>query len=168
MSPFLLRLNLGKPTVSAAMTPASLSTLVVRLGTPAGRPTRRSPRSNGVSSPPLPLGIFSPIYYLHFWSRLTAVRRTSGQGASDHTTILPRFAPLPRRKAPSGKLGDRQVTGSLTTTETTTVVSALSFGRNAGDISFLRLTGRSSPNECRLAQTARISTIDLSKRDGLA
>ena len=47
-----------EPTISAARIPASFNTLVVLLGTPAGRPTRRSLGSNGVSSPPLPPGIF--------------------------------------------------------------------------------------------------------------
>src|SRR6516164_6124811 len=65
MSPCLSRFNLGKPAISAARIPASFNILVVLLGTPAGRPTRRLPGSNGASSPPLPSGI-ERIFFTYF------------------------------------------------------------------------------------------------------
>jgi hypothetical protein len=65
MSPCLSRFNFGKPTISAARIPASFSIRLILLGTPAGRPIRRSPGSNGVSSPPLAPGIVR-IFFTYF------------------------------------------------------------------------------------------------------
>jgi hypothetical protein len=66
---------------------SSGETLGANVGTPAGRPTRRSPGSNGVSSPPLPPGILR-IFFAYFIASAFARHRLSYEGQRNHFVVL--------------------------------------------------------------------------------